>query len=399
MISKNLIQVIYDAANIQRWNDHVRPVHFTELDKQAHKMVLAFTIAKFEEEDKDVDIDWEKLIRGGLFEFLHRVTLTDIKPTVFHQMMKKKGAQLNKWIFNKLDNDLKTLNRNLKDDFHLYFAEEGNSSKEKRILKAAHYLATNWEFKIIYHACPFIYGIEKTKENIENEIEDHYDLIGVQKISLQKKSYGFIDLCGQLRFQKRWAHSPRIPQTSVLGHMLVVAFLTYLCSLKISAHPKRCYNNFFSALFHDLPEVLTRDIISPVKKAVEGLDDIISEYEEIHLHETILPLLPNSWHNEIIFFIKDQFKNRIMDGKRIIPDVSFEDIQANYNTDKFDVIDGELIHACDHLAAFIEACLSIGHGITSIQLTQGIESIYKEYKTKEISGINFGQLFSYFRPV
>ncbi|MGZ7169402.1 MAG: HD domain-containing protein [Halobacteriota archaeon] len=33
---------------------------------------------------------------------------------------------------------------------------------------------------------------------------------------------------------------------------------------------KRCYrrrfHNFFGGLFHDLPEALTRDIISPVKR-------------------------------------------------------------------------------------------------------------------------------------
>ena len=48
-------------------------------------------------------------------------------------------------------------------------------------------MATKWEFSIIYHTAPFIYGIEETKETIENQIEDHYDLIGVQKISLREK--------------------------------------------------------------------------------------------------------------------------------------------------------------------------------------------------------------------
>ena len=73
---------------------------------------------------------------------------------------------------------------------------------EKKILKAAHYMATNWEFRIIYHTSPFIYGIEETKEAIENQIEDHYDLIGVQKLSLEKKSFGFIDFVDNYVFRK-----------------------------------------------------------------------------------------------------------------------------------------------------------------------------------------------------
>ena len=49
---------------------------------------------------------------------------------------------------------------------------------------------------------------------------------------------------------------------------------------------KRCYNNFFSSLFHDLPEILTKDIISPVKSSVEGLEDIIKEFEKKQVENT-----------------------------------------------------------------------------------------------------------------
>ena len=45
---ENLIERFYEAASMNRWNDHIRPVELTELDKQAHKMVIAYVIAKFE---------------------------------------------------------------------------------------------------------------------------------------------------------------------------------------------------------------------------------------------------------------------------------------------------------------------------------------------------------------
>ncbi|MEW6536924.1 MAG: HD domain-containing protein [Candidatus Auribacterota bacterium] len=231
-------------------------------------MIIAYLLAKFEEIDKNAHIEWIQLIEGGFFEFLQRVILTDIKPPVFYKLMERKGNELNNYVIRELKDDLKDLKSDFGKRLERYLFNPEYSRVEKRILKAAHYLASNWEFKIIYHTCPFIYGIEKTKEEIENQIEDHFDIIGVQKIQLGKKSYGFIDLCGQLRFQKRWAHSPRVPQTSVLGHMLIVAILAYLCSNEIGACPARIYNNYFSSLFHDLPEVLTRDIISPVKKSV-----------------------------------------------------------------------------------------------------------------------------------
>ncbi|MGB7968399.1 MAG: HD domain-containing protein [Methanobacterium sp.] len=394
---ENLIERFYEAASMNRWNDHIRPVELTELDKQAHKMVIAYVIAKFEESDRNIQINWQNLIEGGIFEFLHRTILTDIKPPVFHKMMEEKGEDLNKYVIQQLDTDMNGLGNNFKENFKKYFLDHNYAKVEKRILKAAHYMATNWEFKIIYHTSPFIYGIEETKESIENQIEDHYDLIGVQKISLEKKSFGFIDLCGQLRFQERWAHSPRLPKTSVLGHMYIVAITSYLLSLDNNSCQKRLYNNFFTGLFHDLPEVLTKDIISPIKTSIKGLEGIIKDYEEDQMKNRLLPLLPVSWRKEMRYFTQDEFENKIKIDGKIINGVSYDDLNNLYNKDKFYPLDGKIIKACDKLTAFIEADLSIKHGITSKHLEEGRKNIYEKFKNKNVSGIDFGKLFNYFR--
>jgi putative hydrolases of HD superfamily len=394
---EHLIERFYEAASMNRWNDHIRPVELTELDKQAHKMVIAYVIAKFEESDRDININWQNLIEGSIFEFLHRTILTDIKPPVFHKMMEEKGEDLNKYVFQQLDEDMNGLGNNFKANFKKYFFDHNYAKTEKRILKAAHYMATNWEFKIIYHTSPFIYGIEETKESIENQIEDHYDLIGVQKISLEKKSFGFIDLCGQLRFQERWAHSPRLPKTSVLGHMYIVAITSYLLSLDNNSCQKRLYNNFFTGLFHDLPEVLTKDIISPIKTSIKGLEDIIKDYEEDQMKNRLLPLLPVSWRKEMRYFTQDEFENKIKVDGKIINGISYNELNTVYNENKFYPLDGEIIKACDKLTAFIEADISIKHGITSKHLEEGRKNIYEKFKNKNVSGIDFGSLFNYFK--
>ena len=391
-----MIDRLFDAASIQRWNDHVRPVKFTELDKQAHKMIIAYVLARSEESDKGVKIQWRELIEGGIFELLQRVVLTDIKPPVFHKMMEKKGRELNEKVLENLEADLEDLSGGFLDKFKKYLFEKDYSFIEKKILNAAHYLATNWEFRIIYHVSSFIYGIEKTKEALENQIEDHYDLIGVQKISSGKKSFGFIDLCGQLRFQQRWAHLARIPETSVLGHLLIVAILSYFCSVEFQAAKKRIYNNFFAGLFHDLPEALTRDIIAPVKRSVTGLDQIIKDYEKVQVEEKLLPLLPSSWHEELVYFIEDEFENKIVIDGAIKKGISCEEICKKYNRDGFSPVDGHIIEACDQLAAFREATLSIEQGIESKPLKKAKRDLYENYKRKKIGGINFGQIFDYF---
>jgi len=359
-------------------------------------MIIAYVLARSEESDKGVKIHWKELIEGGIFELLQRVVLTDIKPPVFHRMMEKKGRELNEKVLETLEADLESLSGDFLDKFEKYLLEKDYSAIEKKILKAAHFLATNWEFRIIYHVSSFIYGIEKTKEALENQIEDHYDLIGVQKISSGKKSFGFIDLCGQLRFQQRWAHSARIPETSVLGHLLIVAVLSYFCSVEFRATPKRIYNNFFAGLFHDLPEALTRDIIAPVKRSVTGLDQIIKDYEKVQVEEKLLPLLPSSWHEELVYFIEDEFENKIIIDGAVKKGISCEEISKKYNHDRFSPVDGHIIEACDQLAAFREATLSIEQGIESKSLKKAKRDLYESYKRKKVGGVNFGQIFDYF---
>lgn len=395
-LNKELLELIYDSASIRRWNDQVNPMDFTELDKQAHKMIIAYVLAKTEEDIAANSIDWLKLIEGAFFEMLHRIILTDIKPPVFHKMMQEKGKELNKWVFKELKSKTSTIQGDFHERLQRYFTEESYSSKEKRILKAAHYLATQWEFNILYKMCPFIRGIDNIRQEIEDQIEDHFDLSGVQKISLGRKTASFIDLCGQLRFQKRWSQSPRIPATSVLGHMHIVALLTYISLCQNNASDARKRHGFFAALFHDLPEVLTRDITSPIKGAVEGLDSIIKDYETRQMEEKLLPLLPKSWHWELSYYTENEFNNRVVLEGEVKTDIEFEEFAAKYSAEKFIPVDGELIRCCDHLAALIEASSSIKHGITSKYLQEGLQNLQSSYANRKLGKVDFGKTFAAF---
>jgi len=396
MLSKELIERIYVAASMQRWMDHIRPMEFTELDKQAHKMTIAFVIGKYEERAHGKRLDWMKLIEGGLFEFLQRLVLTDIKPSIFNRIKSKHGEVLNRLMLENLSRALEGI-KGLKERFENYLVNPGEAALERKILKAAHDLATFWEFRIIHELNQNLYGIDETRKRIESEVEAHYALSGVQQIVLYKKSQGFIDLCGQLRFQQRWAQTQRIPKTSVLGHMLIVAILSYLLSLEISTCKERLYNNYFAALFHDLPEVLTRDIVSPVKRSIEGLEETIKEIEQELLDESILPLLPAEWHQEMkyFYFYEDPFENKVMENGKVKTGLSTDELNENYDTGTHRPLDGSLIYVCDKLAAYLEAVLSIKHGINSRVLTEARNKIRHKFKHTVIGGIELDPLFEY----
>ena len=395
MINIKLIEHLLKAASIIRWNDYPRMVNLVELDKQAHKFIIAYFIAKMEK-----NINMKKIIEYGIFEFLSRVVVTDIRPDVYHELIKQKEQEINAWIINQIEDKIKDIDNG---QFLIKFKEYLNTkniSKEKLILKAASYFATRWEFNIIYHISGFLSDIQEVKNKIDEELEDYYELIGARKIALNQKIAKIIDLSGRLRFQKRWAQTPRIPETNVLGHMLIVAILSYFYSIKVQACDKRLENNFYCALFHDLPESLTRDIVAPVKHGIKGLDKTVSQYENKLINEKILPFIPNELKDEFAYilgiknnnenFEKNEFENRIFKDKI---SKSFSGSLSSVNTDEYQAIDGAALKYCDSFAAFIEAGISISYGVKSKDLEKGFYNIKNNFETKQnIEGVNFYEL-------
>ncbi|NLL37251.1 MAG: HD domain-containing protein [Fretibacterium sp.] len=401
MITRTLLERIFEAAFIERWNDHPHPDVFTELGKQGHKMIIAWVLGR-SEEDAGQRMDWNALIEGGVFEFLHRVVLTDIRPPVFHRLMQNPVTrqELNDWVSEKLEPDLAALSPRMARRFRNYHSvRERTPGLVRRLLRAAHFMATKWEFSFIEHWSASMYGIDQTAREIAAQMKA-IDIPAARAMLLNPDSplWGFISLVGQLSFQKRWAQTPRVPKTSVLGHLFFVAVVAWLVSHEIGACPKRLYNNFFGGLFHDLPEVLTRDIISPVKASVAGLEETLHHYERQAMEERIYPLLPPHWHEELRRYTEGEFFNKTWQEGQIDPlQLHPEDIPDELNHDCYSPMDGRLIEACDKLAAYIETSISIDTGIRSPALQDGKRHLYERFHRAQINGFPIGSLFEYFR--
>jgi len=101
--------------------------------------------------------------------------------------------------------------------------------------------------------------------------------------------------------------------------------------------------------------------------------------------------VPEELHDEFSYILglydgkKEEFENKIYEDKiELVEDVS------KYNLDKYNPIDGLALKQCDKLSAFVEASLSISHGIKSKELVNGKKEILKGLK--EIQGIDFRQI-------
>ena len=223
------------------------------------------------------------------------------------------------------------------------------------------------------------------------------DLKGLQLLVTRQRPYAFITEIEKLRFQTRWNQTPRIPATNVLGHSFFVAVLTFLMTRTLKLPPHRIAADFFAALFHDLPEAVTRDIISPVKQATDHLPEVVKHIEDEIVAKELLPLMDEYYREEVLYFVQDEFENRVrINGETRC--VTSEELNTVYAAPEFHGIDGKLIRAADHLAAFAEADSSIRFGIRSDQLEEGRANILSRYGTHTIvNGLSLDCFFESYR--
>lgn len=385
-VNNQLINEFFRGFHIQRWNDRIRPMDLIEIDKHSHKMLIAYILAKYEEDRGNI-IDWNLIIKDGIYELLRRIVISDIKSPIYQEIRKNKDvfAKLNEYIYATLEPIL--INLEIKEEFREFlFKEKDSNELNYRVMEAAHIYASLWEFQIIETANPRNYQNEKILTDLNNRISPFQDLIGIDKLLNHHTIKNFVDLFGSLRFQIRWAQIPRMPKTSVLGHSLLVAIFSYLFARENDASCKRLYNAFWGGLFHDLPEAATRDIISPVKTSSVELDNLIKSIEANLTENEIYPLLEPAWVSEIKYFVENEFANKIINKSNQIEIISrTEDMNSKYNYDEYSPYDGQLIRAADRLAAFLEAFHSCDVGINPEELKIAGKKI-KEDNTDKILG-------------
>jgi putative hydrolase of HD superfamily len=402
MISRMLALRLFESFSILRWNDRIRPINLTEIDKQGYKAMLTFILAKMEEE-KGTKIDWEYLVYGSLFSLMKNIALSDIKATVMSKIKNEhpdEYKRLNEWVvdqYKPLIDDEEFYAR-----FKVFLNEERKADDINfRILRASHKYSTFSEFKIIKNLNSDTIQIRDLEHDLRNDLDKYKDIAGFNELLQEKDLYRAACLIEQLRYQIRWSQTPRIPETSVLGHSMLVACFMIFLSRDLSACTNRLVNNFYAGLFHDLPESVCRDIISPVKRATSSLPEIVRQIEDEVCAVELFPNFSKEVGERLRFLCSmdtgegDEFSDRIVDNGMKIVFSKDDDCEINkYNEDKFDPIDGRLIKLADEMAAFLEADQSIYHGITSRHLQEGMARIrFKYLDGGTINGIDVKEFF------
>lgn len=419
MLTKDFALKLFNGFSIQRWNDMARPVELTEMDKAGLKMMTAYLIGHVEIEaqaqsGRELHLDWESIIFAGFFDLLKRIALSDIKSSVHHRIRNQypeEFERLNLWILDQYKATMQELDPELYLRFSDYLLGHSQMGPlETSILSAAHDYATFREFeliKLVNVPSPQLSSIEK---ELNAEMQNHLHLKGMGMLVTKQRLYELLLRLEQLRFQIRWSHTQRIPRTSVLGHSMLVASFALLLTRQLPEYsliqnPKQLlYANFFGALFHDLPESVIRDIVSPVKRATANLPEIVKQIEDSIVREELFPLMSEyRFKDELMAFTNHEFEDRV-----ICVDHSDAEPSCYTNEDFLALLKqppnqgmpimGNLVGLCDEYAAFLEAYQSIYHGISSSYLKDAANKIrFGILRDGSVGGLIVEPLFEGFK--
>ena len=274
-IRKSLLQFVFSGSYMKRWNDKLRLMELIEIAKQAHKMIVAWLLCRLSGEGKNREERLaleEKVVEGGIFDYLFRLVITDIKPPILYRIKENPDhyQRLAAWAVTEAEAHLRPLSEEFWERFTGYVMRPTTDGLAADILAAAHLFASAWEFRLLRRLNDeFDDELPEIGRSFKEQLASYSHLPGMPELIRTLETDGcapggtpsaprtalanFANLCGQLRFQKRWSQTPRIPETSGLGLMFIVACYSYFLSLTISACPARRVNNFFCGLLHDLP--------------------------------------------------------------------------------------------------------------------------------------------------
>ena len=125
-----------------------------------------------------------------------------------------------------------------------------------------------------------------------------------------KKPFKALKDISRLRNKDRWAVYSYSVKCSVLGHLFDTAIIAYFVSLEKGLSEDEATKNFFLGAFHDLAEVYTGDIPSPIKDNIKNFRAKTEAYEMKQIEEKFVPFFSKELQERIRDVMFEGFGNK-----------------------------------------------------------------------------------------
>lgn len=194
----------------------------------------------------------------------------------------------------------------------------------------------------------------------------------------QVKKYG--EYIKNMKYLRRWNRINRSVETSVMSHTFVVSALALVTSCVEVSNPE-CelpdnftYRAILRALFHDVPETFTGDVITPVK-------------------ERIIKLADRDWHEIEMRRLKPFIE---VTPEKVAADIKEFELLEDLPHGDDDLV-GKLVKECDRLSILIECVFEQSTGRIYGEMIQAYNTYAKTLLSSPWRSIREIALYGLFR--
>lgn len=311
-MSNTLLGALKSLFCLNRWNVEPRIEIWTEAENIAFCSHFVYAIGR---RIGMPPAELKAAVTRSILKSINKHYLSDISVHV-RDYIRSKNEKAWKSIVNEAATETSKLFPNdLKKFVESYLSLDGSyeaynpelvpdkKARIENLIKFAQYQTALIEIEPNEKAFPENEGYKTKKEEINNKIQ------GIGGVSEFQNAYaelkGYIFTIRNLKHVRRWNRTNRTIESSVLAHTFLVSILAVIFSEKCKQDVKTTdgvdfsYHAVLLALFHDVPEMLTGDIITPVKTIIARHDPKLLENMEEDLCKKLQKTLPERIQDDI----------------------------------------------------------------------------------------------------
>jgi len=301
----NILKLMFSKwLSIKRWNNFPRVEDITPLDNAWFVIHISLFMASLEE-GKWVKIDKEYIIKKIIFELFKALVLSDINSGTRDYILKTNPVIMQKLEGRVLDYLLKMDGPEfLKKDIETILLDKSDRI-ENRIIQSAKKFAGHQE--CVINARVFLYAYDVALSEINSYFDKNKDKLYSLKQLLKSDNYkNYLSHIRRLSHAMRWSWRQRKYPVSVMSHLVIVTFISYLLA-NLENKDYDIFNIMIKSVYHDIPEAITWDIITPIKNSVPGFRETLEKVEEKMMDDYFFVYVSEDYKKEIWEYMLDPF--------------------------------------------------------------------------------------------
>ncbi len=300
MIGFLLKLMLTRGLSMKRWNNFPRIEDVSHMDNVGYVLHIALFLAYLEEKNWK-SIDKEFLIKRIIFNSFLSLLISDINSWTREYIKNIDNSIFKKieelWIQNLMDLDSPEY---IKYDIKETILNQTNEL-ELSIISAAKKYA--WLNECLINSKIYSDTYEVPLKEINDFLSNKRKTLKSLDILLWNDDYRkYLSHIRRLSHSMRWSWQTRIFPISVMSHLVVITFVAYVI-WKIENYN---WANFdiqellLKTIYHDIPEAITWDIITPTKKSVDWFEKVL-EKVEIKMMDDYIFCNVDSDYRELVF--------------------------------------------------------------------------------------------------